>query len=127
MTQTALERLKSLIGEGNYTEHGNGWINTRCPSRRHANGDSNPSLGLKEFASDQDPTETRISFHCFAGCSTEDILSGYGFNWKDLYSKPDGNLARELRRPYVHKVPTIRDLEEYVLLPGQCLLLQALI
>ncbi len=123
-----LDRLKICIESrgGSYTENDNGWINTNCPTQCHAHGDQNASLGIKELASDQDATETRIWFNCFVGCSPDEILKAYGLTWKDAYSKPSGNFASFLRSARkAQEAPTIFDLEQYVLLPRQYLMLQA--
>lgn len=67
-------------------ETGDGrWI-ARCP----AHEDGHPSLSVRE-------TERGILLHCFAGCTTVDILSALDLTFSDLFP-----------RSYVPRIPRAR-------------------
>lgn len=51
-----------------------GGYSAKCP----AHDDSSPSLSVK--AGDNQP----VVFHCFAGCSQDDILAALGLTWEDV-------------------------------------------
>jgi hypothetical protein len=47
----------------------------RCP----AHADKGPSLAIREL------DDGRVLLHCFAGCSTGEVLQAVGLNFSDLY------------------------------------------
>jgi hypothetical protein len=74
-----LARLESVKKRGQ-----NNWL-ARCP----AHEDKSPSLAIKQT---QDEV---ILLHCFAGCSTDSVLSAIGVEPADLFpSKPQGQAFR---------------------------------
>lgn len=48
--------------------------------------DKSPSVGIKLI------NDEKIIFHCFAGCSAEEVLSSIGATWEDVF--PDRIKAR---------------------------------
>lgn len=65
------------------------WL-ARCP----AHADKSPSMTIREL------DDGRVLIHCFAGCSTADILAAVGLEFSDLFPpKPvtDTYLPRERR------------------------------
>ena len=74
MIEKILDRLEKS------KRYGNGYM-ARCPSH----DDKNPSLKLTELS------DGRILIHCFAGCSSHDVLSAIGLTVNDLF--PDGALG----------------------------------
>jgi len=55
-----------------------GRVNVRCP----VHGDERPSLGLRER------DDGSLLVHCYAGCSTTDVLDALGLAFADLYPEP---------------------------------------
>jgi putative DNA primase/helicase len=47
---------------------GDGGYLCRCPGPLHRHGDRNPSLSVKDG-------RNRLLFHCFAGCTYDEIVS----------------------------------------------------
>lgn len=69
-------------------QQGKGWT-ARCP----AHDDKGPSLSINIG------DDGRVLLHCFAGCSTADVVSAVGLTLSDLFERPDwksetGNLRR---------------------------------
>jgi hypothetical protein len=62
---TALEVAAVLHGK----RQANSSYMCRCPGPLHRNGDRNPSLSVK------DGRNGRLLFHCFAGCTYEEIVA----------------------------------------------------
>lgn len=58
-------------------KRGNTWT-ACCP----AHGDKNPSLAIKLM------DDGRILMHCFAGCSTEEVLAAVDMSLLDLFPEP---------------------------------------
>jgi putative DNA primase/helicase len=60
-------------------------FNARCPGPSHARGDRNPSLSVR--------TDHRGNalLHCFANCSTADVVRALGCEMSDLYVNPLGS------------------------------------
>ena len=52
-----------------------GRVTVRCP----VHGDKRPSLGLRER------DDGSLLVHCYAGCSTADVLAALGLDWPDLW------------------------------------------
>ena len=69
---------------------GNGCWMACCP----AHDDKSPSLSIREL------DDGRILIHCFAGCSTEGILSSVGLSLDDLYPPKEIHYAKPERRPF---------------------------
>lgn len=55
---------------------GNGRWYARCP----AHDDRKPSLSIRD--------DGEILIYCFVGCSSDDVLSAVGLEWRDLYPDP---------------------------------------
>ncbi|NCA71677.1 MAG: DNA primase [Sphingobacteriia bacterium] len=72
-----LERLEKVRQVG--TDR---WM-ARCP----AHDDKSPSLSVR---ADGD----KVLVHCFAGCSSDDVLTAVGLTWKDLYRDDPWEAAR---------------------------------
>lgn len=70
--QDFLSRLDGVHGHGNK-------FTARCP----AHDDHDPSLSITQGE------DNRILLHCFAGCSTENIVSAMGLALKDLFPESD--------------------------------------
>ncbi len=70
-TTTLLDRLEGVrqTGPGK-------WI-ARCPSHE----DRSPSLSIREV-------DGRTLIHCFAGCSSGDLLTAVGLRMTDLFDRP---------------------------------------
>lgn len=56
----------------------------RCP----AHDDRHPSLSVSEGK------DGRILLHCWAGCTTGDVLAALGLTWADLFPKRLGTRSR---------------------------------
>jgi len=67
-TEELLERLEGV------RKSGSGWI-ACCPSH----SDRKPSLSIREGDDD------RVLLHCWAGCTTADILAALRLQWSDLF------------------------------------------
>lgn len=67
----------------------------KCP----AHADGKPSLSLNATR------DGLVLMHCFAGCTTEDVLAAVGLELRDLYDRPliDALHARTARR-HAHAV-----------------------
>jgi len=65
------------------------WI-ACCPAHK----DKHPSLTIAET-----PDE-RVLIHCFAGCSTEEILKVVGMEFKDLFPEKLMERGKPYRRPF---------------------------
>ena len=59
----------------NVRRSGSGWV-ASCPAHQ----DKSPSLSLKDDGS-------KILLHCFAGCSTDEVLIAAGLDWAALFPK----------------------------------------
>ncbi len=70
-----------------------------CP----AHEDDDPSLSLRRLE------DGRLLLHCFAGCSTEDVLAAIGLEWKDLFPPRPASVRAGYRS--AHRIPA-RDLLE---------------
>ena len=62
-------------------ETGNGKFLATCP----AHDDRSPSLSVREC------DDGRVLVHCFAGCSTEDVLAAAGLTFADLMPERCGH------------------------------------
>lgn len=49
----------------------------RCP----AHNDRTPSLVVSQ-------ADDKVLFHCYAGCTPDEILTAVGLKWSDLYADP---------------------------------------
>lgn len=86
---TLLDRLDRV------RETGRGRWLARCPAHR----DRAPSLSIREL------DDGRVLVHCFAGCSSNDVLDALGLEWDSLFpERLNDRLPRE-RKPY-----SVRDL-----------------
>jgi len=56
------------------------WI-ARCPAHK----DRSPSLSLKV-------ADDRVLIHCFAGCSTDQVLIAAGLDWSDLFPESSSHI-----------------------------------
>lgn len=65
--QPLLDRLEKVRSAGK------GWT-ARCPAHQ----DQGPSLSVAE-------TGDRVLVHCFAGCSSSDVIAAVGLTWADLF------------------------------------------
>jgi len=76
----AFQRVEdALRAHGSRTTGRGRW---QCPVREgHSTGDSNPSLSIKDG-------DRCALVHCFAGCSTEDVLATLGLTMQDLFDDP---------------------------------------
>ncbi len=77
------------------------WV-AQCP----AHVDNSPSLSVS-VKDDGTPM-----FHCFAGCSPDDVLAAVGLKWADLY--PDRNRAAyeaALSAGHRHRQRTLADVK----------------
>ena len=61
-----------------------------CP----AHEDKSPSLSIREL------DDGRILIKCFAGCSTEEVLSSVGLSFDSLYPPKEIHYAKPERRPF---------------------------
>lgn len=77
---TQLEGVKTT-GQGR-------WI-ARCP----AHEDRSPSLAIREI-------DDRVLIHCFAGCSTYEIVSAVGLKLSDLFPDKINTNNKPLSRPF---------------------------
>jgi hypothetical protein len=75
------EQLSQLFDRSR--REGKAW-RARCPVH------GGKSLTLAIYSSD-----TRAFVHCFAGCSSDDILEAVGLTWKDTLYQPRERLSRE--------------------------------
>lgn len=85
MIESILHRVEKLKKTGD-----DRWI-ACCP----AHNDTSPSLAIRCLGDD------RILLHCFAGCSTSEVLAALGLTFEDLF--PKGALRQTLervRRPF---------------------------
>lgn len=78
MIDNLLSRLQKVKRTAN-----NSWL-ACCP----AHDDKTPSLTV----SDRDG---RILIHCFAGCSTEDVIGAIGMDWEDIM--PEKPIAHHVK------------------------------
>lgn len=82
------EDLLSRLEKSRKTGSGT-WI-ACCPAHK----DKNPSMTVREL------DDGRVLVHCFAGCSTEDVLGAVGLEFDSLFPpKPQTHLPR-LRKPF---------------------------
>jgi DNA primase len=88
MTQS--EKLLSKLGKVQPKGSGR-WV-ARCP----AHGDKSPSLAISETNDD------RILIHCFAGCSTLEVLQSLGLTFDDLFStkQESEGFQKRVYRPF---------------------------
>ena len=79
-----LERVR-LTGSGRWS--------AKCP----AHEDSSPSLSIRET------DDQRVLFHCFAGCSVEEVLGAVGLTFDDLFPPrpPRAEGYRSERKPWL--------------------------
>jgi hypothetical protein len=75
---------------------GDNQFDVLCP----VHGDKRSSAGVRLAPSGA------ILIHCLAGCSTEDIISAAGIDWKDLFSEDDDSFDKEDRLPVATYVYT---------------------
>lgn len=69
--EAVLARLEKVKGRGNS-------FSACCP----AHSDKSPSLTIRQ-------AENRILMHCFAGCSTEEVLGAIGMTFDDLFPEKE--------------------------------------
>jgi 5S rRNA maturation endonuclease (ribonuclease M5) len=89
MSDTPLNKVLGIVSSHNLhlTESkGNGWT-ACCP----AHDDKNPSLSITEA------TDGKVLLHCFAGCSSENVVSALGITMSDLF--PKGNVDTTYVKP----------------------------
>jgi hypothetical protein len=83
-----------LASLDNPRRSGKGWT-ARCP----AHDDKGPSLSINEG------DDGRVLLHCFAGCSTAEVVSAVGLTLSDLFERPDWKSeAWNLRRLNARRV-----------------------
>lgn len=68
-------------------KQGSGFV-ACCPAHQ----DKSPSMSITEA------DDGRVLIHCFAGCSTADVLAAIGLEMKDLF--PDSGLSRDQKKTY---------------------------
>ena len=61
----------------------------KCP----AHNDQNPSLSV-EMGDDG-----KVLFHCFAGCPTDQIITGLGLSWQDVFPQTNNGKPRKAASP----------------------------
>ena len=74
---SAVERIKTRLREADCRGGGSSWT---CP----AHEDSTPSLSVAEC-------DKGALIHCFAGCTTVEVLGALGLELKDLYEEWAGS------------------------------------
>lgn len=81
-----LDKVRRGAREGTWT--------ARCP----AHEDRGPSLAVREL------DDGRLLLHCFAGCSTHEVVGALGLGMEDLFPprdpRPGAGTPRE-RRPFI--------------------------
>jgi hypothetical protein len=89
-TMTQSENLLSRLDKVQPKGSGK-WV-ARCP----AHGDKSPSLAISETNDD------RILIHCFAGCTTQEVLQSIGMTFDDLFPAKQGSEAfqKRIHRPF---------------------------
>lgn len=83
-TEKILSRLDRVRG------FGPGKWRARCPAH---GSDKNTSLSVAD-------RDGRVLLHCFAGCSTEAVLTAVGLTLRDLFDRPLGDFPRERSSPW---------------------------
>lgn len=63
-------------------------------ARCSAHEDHTPSLTVRELV------DGRVLVHCFAGCSTADVLAAVGLEFSDLYPEKKLHQTKPERRPF---------------------------
>lgn len=84
LANALLHRLDGVQSRGP-----NNWL-ACCP----AHADHSPSLAIKET------DDGRLLLHCFAGCSTDSILSTVGLAFADLFPDAQGHHLPPVRKPW---------------------------
>jgi hypothetical protein len=69
---------------------GHGKYVARCP----AHGDKHPSLAIRET------DDGVLLLHCFAGCSTDEVVGAVGIALSDLFPQRESTGRRSERRPF---------------------------
>ena len=82
--EALLSRLNGVrrTGEGRYL--------ARCP----VHADKSPSFSIRELP------DGRTICHCFAGCSTEEVLAAVGLTFESLYPERPIERGKPERRPF---------------------------
>lgn len=65
------------------------WV-AKCP----AHDDRSPSLAIREM------DDGRVLIHCFAGCSSAEVLDALGLDFKDLMPEKVDNHKSAVSRPF---------------------------
>lgn len=79
--ETALERVQEALSRaGSHQRYGGNWS---CPGPRHANGDRDPSLSVKQGAQG-------AVLKCHTGCSYEEVIEALRLSPRDLFDEPNG-------------------------------------
>lgn len=71
--EAPIERFRQRVER--WRDNGQGRYMCRCP----AHEDKNPSLSVREN------DDGMLLLHCFAGCSTSDILDAVGLSWRQMW------------------------------------------
>lgn len=95
MINKLLDRLRKVQSRGH------GQYMACCP----AHEDRTPSLSIR------DAGDGRILVNCLAGCSTEDVLSSIGLEFKDI--TPPNTIAHHMKpvKPRVYATDALKALE----------------
>lgn len=88
MSTSPLELLLSQLEGVRRTGHGR--FVARCPSH----GDKHPSLAIRET------DDGVLLLHCFAGCSTHEVVSAIGIALGDLFPQREATSRKPERRPF---------------------------
>ncbi len=81
--EAVLPRLRKVKPNGDRS-----WL-ACCP----AHDDRNPSLSVSVG------DDGRVLFHCFAGCSSDDVRAALGLEWRDLHAEPIEDARQSTRAP----------------------------
>lgn len=87
-SQGATERILGRLDR--VKSSGAGKWRARCPAH---GSDNNTSLSVAD-------RDGRVLLHCFAGCSTEAVLSAVGLTLRDLFDRPLGDFPRGQSSPW---------------------------
>ncbi len=88
MSTSPLDLLIPLLEGVRRTGHGR--YVARCP----AHGDKHPSLAILET------DDGILLLHCFAGCSTHEVVSAIGIALGDLFPQRESTGRKPERRPF---------------------------
>ncbi len=83
-----IENLLSKLHKVKKT--GSGKYLACCP----AHDDKRPSMSIAQL------TDGRVLLHCFAGCSTDEMLGSMGLKFPDLFPEKLADHMRPIKRPH---------------------------